>query len=459
MLIRKFDAGFSRRAFLERTIGGIAATGLLSPLWPEIARGGDMSKPYPDELTSVEMFTKGKVKTGDVLTADNVDFVQALLDPITFRQVKTMGRRINIVATVTDPTELYPMPFLEASLRNKGKARLDATANIVNTDGGPWIGGIPFAEAKSGEEAIANLTLSWGRHDYCQYAIKQVDISPEGSQAYQYDFVWAELQTNARLDGTRFHNSADLLRLQSVWFTSPQDVSGTAFLSTWYYDQRKYPDLYGYLPAFRRVRQFPTNQRFEPLLPGITWFLSDAWAAGDPMLTWGNYKVIGRQPMLGPVSQNFHGSKPNWEATVHGGGKGQTFFETNFSMCPECIVLDAEPTGYPRAPVGKKRVWIDVRNQQFVAYITFDRRGEMWKSFEGGWSRYADGATVIKDAAGHSDWSWTYVLSHDIQSNRMSRIQHAETCDGGFKSQLTDNGVDVYNKYLTPQAISRLGHA
>jgi hypothetical protein len=459
MIIRKFDEGFSRRMFLERTAAGVAAAGVLTPLWPQIARG-DTSKVWPDELTSVEMYTKGKVKTGDVVTADNVDYVKDLLDPITYKQVKTMGRKINIVATVKDPSELYPMPFLEASLRNKGKAKLDANGNIVNgADGKAWIGGIPFAEPASGEQAIANLTLSWGRHDYCQYAITQVDLSPEGEQAYAYDFVWSELQANARLDGTSFHDSQDLLRLQSVWFTSPQDVSGTAFLSTWYYDQRKYPDLDGYLPAFRRVRQFPTNQRFEPLLPGITWFLSDAWAAGDPMLTWGNYKVIGRQPMLGAVSQNFHGSKPNWDAGVHGGGKGQTFFDTNFSMCPECIVLEAEPVGYPRAPVGKKRVWIDVRNHQFVAYITYDRRGEIWKSFEAGWSRYEDGATVVKDASGHPDWSWTYVMSHDIQSNRMSRVQHAESCAGGFKSQLTDNGVDVYNKYLTRSAIARLGHS
>src|SRR3546814_10584723 len=68
--------------------------------------------------------------------------------------------------------------------------------------------------------------------------------------------------------------------------------------------------------------------------------------------------------MLGAVSENWHGTSKNWELPVHGGPKGQTFFDTNFSMCPECIVLEAEPTGYPRAPVGKKRVWIDVRNQQ-----------------------------------------------------------------------------------------------
>src|SRR3546814_17232119 len=74
--------------------------------------------------------------------------------------------------------------------------------------------------------------LSWGRHDYCQYAIRQWDIAPDGNQAYQYDFVWAELQAHARIDGTVFQNKNDLLRLQSVWFTAPQDTARSSFLST-----------------------------------------------------------------------------------------------------------------------------------------------------------------------------------------------------------------------------------
>jgi len=71
MLIRKYDAGYSRRWFLERTAAGALAAGVLSPLWPKIAQGKTEGA-YPDELTSVEMYTKGKVKVGDVLTADNV---------------------------------------------------------------------------------------------------------------------------------------------------------------------------------------------------------------------------------------------------------------------------------------------------------------------------------------------------------------------------------------------------
>jgi hypothetical protein len=83
------------------------------------------------------------------------------------------------------------------------------------------------------------------------------------------------------------------------------------------------------------VRRFPSSQRFEPLVPGITLFLSDGWCAGDPMLTWGNYKIVGRQPMLGGVSQNWHGSNPNSEPSVHGGPQGKTFFETTMEMIPE----------------------------------------------------------------------------------------------------------------------------
>ncbi len=463
MWIKKFDFDYGRRALLQKTAVG-AAAGVLAPLMPMIAKSADdVSKAYPDELLHIEAFTKGKIKPGDVVNASNVETVKDLLDPITYQQVKTMGRRINIIDSTKDVTKLFPHEYLEATLRNKGTAKFDADGNVVTNKGTPWNGGNPFPDPQSGVEAMANLTLAWGRHSYSQYAVRDWDIAPDGSVGYQYDFVWAELNTTARSDGTIWNNKSDLLRYQSVWFTSPQDTAGTAFLNTWSYDQRKFPDLQGYLPAFRRVRQFPTNQRFEPLVPGITLFLSDAWAAGDPMLTWGNYKIIGRKPMLGIIGgRNFMGGRggamDNYERPVHGGPKNQTFFDTWAELVPECIVLDAEPTGYPRAPVSKKRIWIDVRNGMYVAYNTFDRRGEIWKSFEPMYAQYSNEKLTVKDGT-HAQWSWVGVHSHDIQSNRMSRFVQAKEVKGGYKSTYDTGGVDVYNKYLTVQAIQRLGSA
>ncbi|MFT7014290.1 MAG: hypothetical protein ACJAY7_000223 [Pseudohongiellaceae bacterium] len=458
MHIKKYDHNFSRRKFLENTAKGVAAGGVLSSLWPLIANAGDTSKAYPDELVSIEMQTKGKIKPGDVITADNVEHVAHLLDPIAVMQVKEMGRRIHIVEPVKDVSYLFPAEYLEATLQNSGKAVIGSDGNVYTKDGKPWIGGMPFPTPKNGIEAAYNLTLSWGRHDYSQYAMKDWDIDPNGDLSYQYDFLWSELNTTARGDGTVWRGKEDILRYQSVIFTAPNDAAGTSFLSTWHYDQKKFPELHGYIPAFRRVRQFPTNQRFEPLVPGITFFLSDAWGSGDPLLTWGNYKIIERKPMLAAIGpRNFHGGyHDNWEKPVHGGPKGNTFWDTYMELVPECIVLEAEPTGYARAPVSKKRVWLDARNQMYIAYVTYDRRGEIWKSFEPHYAQLSNDKHTVKDG-NHTAWTWSSIHSHDVQSNRMSRILNARSINGGYETRFDEDYTDVYNKFLTVQAMQRLG--
>lgn len=455
MHIRKYDHDFSRRAFLAKG-GGLATAGILAPLWPQIAQSADITKAYPEELLSIEGYTKGKIKTGDYITAANVDVVKDLLPPITYMEIKDMGRRVRIVPTTRDASRLFPAEYLEATLRNSGKAKSDKDGNVLTADGKPWIGGNPFPDAKTGIEAFANITLSWGRYNNAVYAARDWDIGPDGNVSYQYDFVWVEENTIGRLGGSSpyWAGHEDKLRYQTVLFTGPADVRGTAYLSTWYGDQRKFPDLVGYVPAFKRVRKFPTNQRFEPLVAGITLYLSDAWAAGDPMLTWGNYKLIERRPMLGAVSQNWPGDRPNWEPTVHGGPKGQTFFDVNMELCPECLVVDAEPVGYPRAPVGKKRVWIDVRNMMFVGYNTYDRRGELFKSFDPAFSLYEK--DNLRDATGkHTTWSWRIAHVHDVQSNRMSRMFQAKSISGGVSSKRNVEGA--YEKYLTEQSLQTLG--
>ena len=455
MHIRKFDHDYSRRFFLEQAAKGVATAGVLGPLWPLIAKSADISKAYPDEVMSIDAWSKGKVKTGDFIDASNVDLVKELIDPVAYRQVKTMGRKIRIVPTTRDVTRLFPAEYLEATLRNAGKARFDENGNIVTLDGKPWIGGNPFPDAKSGAELAANLTLSWGRHDNSTYAIRDWEIGPDGSQSYQYDLAWVEENTVARNLAKAFPGGEDKLRYQAVYFTAPSDVKGTGYLSTWYYDQRKFPELSGYLPAFKRVRKFPTNQRFEPLAPGMNFYLSDAWAAGDPMLTWGNYKLVGRGPFFGAVSQVWYGDHANWERPVHGGPKGLTFFDTNMELCPDVAVFEAEPVGYPRAPVGKKRVWIDMRNMMYVAYITYDRRGEIFKSFEPQYSLYEKGDKKVMDGK-NTAWSWTAVMSHNVQDGRMTRFLQVKSITGGINSGYHNND-GLYEKFLTEQALQRMG--
>ena len=458
MRIRKYDFDYGRRKLMQNVAAG-AGAGALMPLSQLFAAQGEISKAYPDELLSIDAYTKGKVKTGDVLGPDNVDLVKDLLDPCVYQQVKFDGRRIRIKKTQTDWTTMFPHEFYESTLRaTKARGKFDADGNVVTQDGKTWVGGLPFPDPKTGDEVQANLAMSWGRGDYNQYAINDTVINADGTKGYEYEFIWAELQAAARSDGKTFKEN--MLRYQTVWFTSTQDVAGSSFLSVWYYDQRKFPDLYGYLPQFKRVRQFPTNQRFEPLIPGVTWFLSDPWAAGDPMRTWGEYKIVERKPMLGAYNVAWPGDKPNWIYPTHGGAKGLTFYDIEFELAPEVIILESKPTAYPRSPVGKRLSYVDARNCIHAGNLRFDRQDKPWVNFETGHGQYKlpSGKQFAGPDGKHPAWSWIYVQCYDMQTKRTDRGAHMEKCTvGPHKSIFGADPQKMYEQWMTQQAIQRLG--
>ncbi len=460
MQIRKYDFDYSRRFFMEKTAMGLASAGVLTALWPEASRSGGIDTVYPDELQDVEAFTKGKVKLGDVIDADSIDLIQDIVDPILYQQVKQDRRKFFIHETPSAIETMYPPYFLDATIKNQGQAKFDDVGNVYHQDGQPWIGGLPFPDPQSGNEAIANITLSWGRHDQSMYAIPAVVINEEGKTTYEYDFIWAEQQCTGLVHPNRpavhLPGHEDKTRLQTIWFTHTADVKGSAFLSIWKYDQREIPELHGYLPQLKRVRRFPANQRFEPYMPGMNLYLSDAWASGDPMLTWGNFKIIHHGPYLGSTHFQWLPDNENWRPPLVGGKNDERYFYVGKSLIPEVIVFEGEPTGYPNAPVSKRRIYMDVRNMTPIQAITYDRHGEVWKGFEGGGGQRIAGNHQTLASDGRPEWTWNWAIAHDVLLNDVIRIYHGETCRGSWKSAL-DPDEDMVNNYMTKQAIRRLG--
>lgn len=455
--IKRFDRDYSRRTFLANTAKGLLRAGVLGSAWSAFARSGGTGSAYPDELNSIEEYSRGRLKAGDVITRDNVDLVKDLLDPVRFRQISEMGRRLVLAPSTTDLFKLNPPEYIEATLRNRGLAAFDGKGNVVTREGKPWIGGNPFPEPQSAVEVFAAHTLSWGRHDSSLYACREYDLDESGKVLYQYASCWAEMATIGRtvLDPRPYlPGMSDKVRFQSVFFVEPADVAGMAYLNIWPYDQTQFPELYGYLPAFKRVRQFPTNQRFEPLNPGSELYLSDAWAAGDPFLTWGNYRIVHRGPFLGAVSGGWTATHPNWEHGTHGGARGTLFWNTAVELVPEVIVVEAEPLAYPRAPVSRKRVWFDARTLLPLAMTSFDRQGQPFRFFDGAYGVYEDGKSRVMDGR-HPYWSWATVHAYNIQTNRMTRIEQVREVAGGYTTKVND--PSIYDRYLTTAAIQRLG--
>lgn len=459
MHIRKYDIDYTRRKLMQNTALGLGA-GVLMPLEKLWAKEQfDVQKAYPDEALDIGAQTKGKISVGDYITKDNLEHVEHLLDPCVVMQIKEDGRRIRIGKPETDLSHMFTYQNLQKTIENEAtgyKAGFDSNGNVVDPKGEAWKGGFPFPNPKSAIEVQSNAALSWGRADANIYAVRQVDFSGAGDQEYAYDFAWVELQMQSRIDGKVFRGHDDEIRRQSVYFESSDAVKGTSFLSVWKYDQRVVPDLYGYLPQFRRVRQFPANQRFEPLIPGATWFLTDPWSAGDPMLTWSGYKFIERGPKLLATNGNFHLKDENWQLPLIEGN--EKFFDVEFSMAPDVAVIESKPTGYPRAPVSKRLTWFDMRNSTYTGCIRYDQQGKPWVNFETAFGYYKDGDRVVMGHDGkHPAWSWTYVMSYNMQNKRMSRIDHAKEVAGGIKSLFEVDQDWMYDTYLTPAAQQALG--
>ena len=465
MRIRKYDVDYGRRKLMESVAYGLGG-GVLMPLEQLYAKELDnINKAYPEEMTSIEAQTKGKVKVGDYITKDNVEYVKHLLDPGAYEQISGVeGRKIRIKAPTLNPRDLQPGPYYEATVadvKSGHKAKWDANGNPVDQAGNRWQGGLPFVDAKDGKQVWCNMGMSIGRADAACYVIEQKDYGGDGKQEYHYNFQWVELNSTGRTDRKVFKGLDTELRRQSVYFAAAPDVRGTSFLSVWDYDQRKIPDLYGYLPSFRRVRQFPANQRFEPLVPGAVWFLSDPWAAGDPFLTWGNHKIEERKPMLGPWASEFERHDDNWEPPRQ--KDNPKFFDIAYEMAPDVIVTSCEPTGYPRSPVSKRVAYVDARNSVASSNIRYDRQGKLWSNFEMAHGQFKgggkDGKRFIKSADGvNPGWSWTYVHIYDFQNRRMSLCNHSKGA-AGVVARFDADPEWLFNTYCTPQALQTLGRA
>lgn len=462
MHLIKFGHEFTRRHFLESLGKRALGAGMLSPLWDSIARDGDVRRAYPDEALSVDSYTGGAVKAGDTVGPNNVDAIKNLIDPILFRQIRDDGRVIQIAPTTMAIDQLGPQPFNEATLKHRGKAELDSTGNVRTKNGHRWIGGNPFPDGGTAHQIVAANTLSWGRHDGALYPVKEWDMNAQGIEQFHYQYLFIEYLASGRTVMTPkpyLPGHDDLLRFVGTKFVSPRNVRVTSLLCRWPYDQTKFTDFIGNMPAFCpiRTRRFPTTRRFEPIVWGSTLFPTDVWMTGDPFLTWKNFRLIGKRPWLGSVSKlNWSGHLDNWEHRRHGGASGHRFFDSTFELVPEAYVVELEPAKYHWARYSKKRIWFDARTLAPLAMIVYDRRGEELKHVDWGTALY-ERPTRERFAinGGQPLWSWTHIHSQDVKDNQISIAQQVQEVSGEGVHKARFNDPSIYDLYCSVNALHR----
>ncbi len=462
MRVIRYGEGWTRRRFMMQLAKGVAAAGLLTPLFDVIGRNGDCAAAYPPELLSIDAYTKGQLKAGDVLNADNVDLVNELLDEVAYWQVKYDKRTIDLIETQTDVTKLLPTAYLEATFRNKGVHHIGPDGNVWTKDGKPWIGGNPFPEAKTAQELLLQnaLTSSTLYYDSTGYASKEWETNPDGDVDYVYEYIFVGYRTVGRttLEPKPYLPGHETqLRINSQLFTAPEDLRGSSFLEIWSYDQHKLPTAHAFSPQTKRIRSAPDNARFETSMAGAAWFASDSAGAGDPVYTWGDFKIVGQGPFLAATHGNCHFGYPNWEVPLVGGKSGKKYFRTFMELVPEGHVVEMKPVGYPNCPYSRKLSWFDARTGVAPRIVMYDQQGKPFHQSEWFYD-YAVKKPGMQWPEGMPDSFWASYLNmhmYDMKSGRMSRMGIVPRITGGYLNSIDD--PKLYYEFCTLNAIRRLG--
>ena len=439
---------WSRRDFLKKT-GAWAGAGLLQPVLSLVDAGKSIAAAYPEEVLSIEKFTNGKVKPGMVISKDNAELVKDISPEGLYLEL-TRGAQIKIAEATTAPDGIIAPYWVQATLRNKGRAMLDSKGQLWTKEGDPWIGGDPFPEPKSGIEAMWNHVFNHVRYDDTREIASEKDIDASGAVVREGAAFVVVIYTVGRL----VHEPKPVIPAYrrehyrvALTFLKPFDVYGLASLSTVYYDSTRLPDTDLYIPALRRTRRVPSTQRFEPVSPYSALFVSDLGLHNDPLLTW-SWKLVGRKPMLAPSPSNKGYFAPP--------GKGDpfTFQDSNdkfprstWELRPEILLVDGVPL--IDSPYGKKRMYIDAIYNRAQTADIWDRAGRLWRFLV-----FALCDTGISDNMGSTARELSGVTYADLQKDyHTNYFLQPRIGDIEFKV----NGGFRIEDWATPTAMLRRG--
>ena len=119
------------------------------------------------------------------------------------------------------------------------------------------------------------------------------------------------------------------------------------------------------------------------------------------------------------MADSWTGKDDNWGHTTHGGNEDAMFWDTKVQLVPEAIVVEAGQQVFTRTSWQEARL---VRCSYPITNINgdFDRKGQVFKSFDGAYSVYEATVKVMDGTKPY--WSWTRVHAFDAQSGHKTRL-------------------------------------
>ncbi|GAA6169451.1 DUF1329 domain-containing protein [Sessilibacter corallicola] len=379
--------------------------------------------PYAQGVPSAD-----SVQPGMVINAGNVDSVKDYLDPAMYMFIKNGDYEMKVGETTDFALH---QSYVDATKKYSGDVVLGEKPGEITGS----VAGRPFPEEPSMDDPRAGEKLAWNY----KYGYNW------GDSASIYPFYWkyrdmkkGKVERTVKMN---FHflnfthrtqqepypaitpNPSNLFRGIYVQVLEPFDVKNTQLLIQRFEDDLKRDNAYLYLGFQRRVRRLSSGQVTDAFL-GSDVMIED-FEGYNGRISDMNWTYKGTRTMLLPMYNHndmdldteTHKDDDGYQV-VKFGGKGGCFPEITWQLRKTYVVESSAVDS--NHPISKREHFIDAQTFTIPRNITYDRKGDMWKSWSIGQAHPDHHLPINKGTGVAIDDSFSMI---DIQANHCTTGQ------------------------------------
>ncbi|MBR9912788.1 MAG: DUF1329 domain-containing protein [Gammaproteobacteria bacterium] len=333
--------------------------------------------------------TAASIQPGMVISSANVDAVKDYLDPAMYQFIKNGDTEI----TVSDTMDFaLHDSYVEATRKYAGDTRLgEKIGEIEGSEAGR-----PFPQEPSLDDPRAGEKLAWNyKNGYnwgdsaaiMPFYWKYRDMNSgkvERTVKFNFHFLNYTHRTQQEPYPAITPNPSNLFRGIYVQVLEPFDIKNTQLLIQRFDDDLKRDNAYLYLGFQRRVRRLSTGQVTDAFL-GSDLMIED-FEGYNGRISDMNWTYKGTKTMLLPMYNHnnleldteTHADDDGYQVVAFG-GKGGCFPNIQWQL-RKVYLLESDPVD-PNHPISKREHYIDAQTFTIPRNITYDRKGDMWKSW------------------------------------------------------------------------------
>lgn len=338
-------------------------------------------------------------KIRDLIAHERFDYV-----------IRNFNLPMELISNNIPANEEQPYRLIEATEKYKGSVQYDpATRQLSN-----YKAGVPFPDVDASDpEAGAKIIWNYryGRPKGDQFGSPGKATSPnfvftlsDGNSGVERIQRWnfSRYYTIGRVTGgPEVLGEGDVFSKALLFAVTPQDIKGVGTF-TIAYDSAKLDDVWVYIRSVRRIRRLSGGAWFDPI-GGTDQLQDDIGFNANPGWYQG-FKVLGKKWVLHPTDSQQGIGAPNTRASWQSGKTtiAEEFPRLVTDQAPYWQMLDlympreawvVEATPPTQHPYSKRIVFIDAKNWNYLHQVTYDQKGEFWKTqtFAGRYYDTADG--------------------------------------------------------------------